>query len=85
MPYALCLQKARNITKRNEGKRLKSIGIGLGTFFIGSILCTVLAAIFSSGAPDIGSSYLGFIGFSALYLAGVVATCTYIIVKNVRN
>lgn len=71
--------------KRNEGNHLKSIGIGLGTFILGIMLCMVLATIFSSGAPDIGSSYLGFIGFSALYLAGVVAGCTYLILKHLRK
>ena len=81
----LCLQKARNVTKRKEETHLKLIGIGLGTFLIGIILCTVLAAVFSSGAPDIGSSYLGFIGFSTLYLAGVVAACTNLILKHLRN
>lgn len=64
---------------------MKSIGIGLGTFLIGIILCMVLAVVFSSGAPDIGSSYLGFIGFSALYLAAVVAACTYLILKHLRK
>ena len=81
----LCLQKVCNVTKRKEETQLKSIGIGLATFFIGIVLSMVLATIFSSGAPDIGSSYLGFTGFSALYLAGVVAACTYIILKNLRK
>lgn len=61
---------------------LKSLGIGIGTLLIGLILSIFLSNIFSSGAPEIGSSYLGFIGFSVLYLASVVAVCTYIIIKN---
>lgn len=61
---------------------MKSLGIGIGTLLIGLILCIFLSNIFSSGAPEIGSSYLVFIGFSVLYLASVVAVCTYLIIKN---
>lgn len=61
---------------------MKSLGIGIGTLLIGLILCMILSSLFSSGAPDIGSSYLGFIGFSILYLASVMAICTYTIIKH---
>lgn len=58
------------------------LAIGIGTLLIGFILCSILASLFSSGAPEIGSSYLGFIGFSILYLASVIAVCTYMIINN---
>ena len=64
---------------------LKPLSIGIGTLLIGIILCTFLSNIFSSGAPEIGSSYLGFIGFSFLYLASVMAVCTYSIIKNINK
>lgn len=64
---------------------LKPLGIGIATLLIGIILCTFLSNIFSSGSPEIGSSYLGFIGFSFLYLASVMAVCTYSIIKNINK
>ena len=64
---------------------LKPLGIGIGTLILGLILCIFLSNIFSSGAPEIGSSYLGFIGFSFLYLASVIAVCTYLIIKNINK
>jgi len=66
-----------------EVDTLKPLGIGIGTLILGLILCIFFSNIFSSGAPEIGSSYLGFIGFSFLYLASVIAVCTYLIIKNI--
>ena len=68
-----------------EVDTLKPLGIGIGTLILGLILCIFLSSIFSSGAPEIGSSYLGFIGFSFLYLASVMAICTYSIIKNINK
>ena len=68
-----------------EVDTLKPLGIGIGTLILGLILCIFLSNIFSSGAPEIGSSYLGFIGFSFLYLASVIAVCTYLIIKNINK
>jgi asparagine N-glycosylation enzyme membrane subunit Stt3 len=62
--------------------KLKTFGIGIGTLLLGFILSMLLANTFSSGNPNIGSSYIGFIGFSILYLASVVAVCTYTIKKK---
>lgn len=61
---------------------LKSLGLGIGTLLIGFILCSILASIFSSGASEIGSSYLGFIGFSILYLASIMVVCSHFIIKH---
>ncbi|KOS68624.1 hypothetical protein AEA09_08755 [Lysinibacillus contaminans] len=59
----------------------KLFGVGIGTLLTGFILCSNSASFFSSGAPGIESSYLGFIGFTILYLASVMAVCTYMIIK----
>ncbi|WP_079527417.1 hypothetical protein [Solibacillus isronensis] len=64
---------------------MKSLGIGIGTFLTGLILCTFFSNIFSSGSPENGSSYLGFIGSSILYLASIMAVCTYAIIKKISN
>lgn len=61
---------------------MKSLGIGFGTLILGIIVSILLANTFTSAAPKIGSSYLGFIGFSILYLASVMAVCTYTIIKH---
>ncbi|MBM7649709.1 ABC-type Na+ efflux pump permease subunit [Bacillus ectoiniformans] len=61
---------------------MKILGIGVGTLIVGFIICIILTSIFSSGAPDVGSSYLGFIGFSILYLASIMSVCTFFIIKK---
>ena len=74
-----------NIILDKRGDILKSLGIGIGTLLLGIIVSELLTSILSSGAPEIGSSYLGFIGFSVLYLASVMAICTYSIIKNANK
>ncbi|GGD13582.1 hypothetical protein [Pontibacillus salipaludis] len=64
---------------------MKLVGIGFGTFVLGFILCSLLASIFMAGSPTIGSSYLGFIGFSMLYLASILSVCTFLILKKLNK
>ena len=67
------------------GDELKAIGIGVGTLVVGYLLSMFLANFFTAAAPEIGSTYIGFIGFSILYLATVIAICTYALIKHNKN
>jgi len=63
---------------------LRSISIFIGIYVLGYFISIFSAATFGATSPA-EFSYYSMIIYSILYLSGIIAVCTYLIINTIKD